>query len=244
MFDKDGPTFFELLDQALKSTKDGYELLAPKFDKTPFRTPDDVVKRAVETIGDPIDSALDLCTGTGVGLVALRPMTKKRLVGIDFSPAMLTQAKAALGIEPRGLVPPPEGGPKIELLEKDVFAMDFDKQFDVATCFGALGHIPEADEAKFLGLVRKALVPGGRFVFVTADRPKAYDPRALVARGFNLAMRVRNALISPPFVMYYLTFVLPDIERKLRWTGFDVTLHRDVFEGPFKPLVVVVARRI
>ena len=38
MFSPGGPTFRELMQQALASTERGYDLLAPKFDLTPFRT--------------------------------------------------------------------------------------------------------------------------------------------------------------------------------------------------------------
>ncbi len=243
MFDKEGPTFFELLDQALKSTRAGYELLAPKFDKTPFRTPDVVVRRAIEELGGPVARALDLCTGTGAGLLALRPVTTDRLVGLDFSPAMLREARVALGLEGGSLVPPPER-PHVELVEEDVFSLAYDQSFDLVTCFGALGHIPEKDEPRFLELVRRALVPGGRFLFVTIDRPSPFDPRALVARGFNAAMHVRNAIISPPFVMFYLTFTLPKIERLLRWAGFEVEVKRGIFEAPYTSMAAVIARRV
>jgi SAM-dependent methyltransferase len=240
MFDKDGPTFTELLKQALSSTKGGYDLLASKFDKTPFRTPDEIVEKSVATIGAPVRASLDLCCGTGAGLKALRPLTSERLVGVDFSPGMLEQAKKTLGIESPLSIPT---APQIELVEKDVFDVAYDREFDVVTCFGAFGHILEEAETKFLDIVRKALVPGGRFVFVTGTKPRLYDPRALVARGFNAAMSIRNAFVSPPFIMYYLTFLLPDVERKLRWAGFEVTKHEALFEGPFAKLVVVVAKR-
>ena len=65
MFDKDGPTLLELAKQALSSTRDGYDLLAPKFDKTPFRTPDVIIEKTFETLGEPVGSALDVCCGTG-----------------------------------------------------------------------------------------------------------------------------------------------------------------------------------
>ena len=39
MFHAKGPTFWELAVQAMSSTERGYDLLAPKFDYTPFRTP-------------------------------------------------------------------------------------------------------------------------------------------------------------------------------------------------------------
>ena len=39
MFSPQGPSLRELAIQALSSVEDGYDLLAPKFDHTPFRTP-------------------------------------------------------------------------------------------------------------------------------------------------------------------------------------------------------------
>ena len=69
MFHPQGPTFGELARQALSSTERGYDLLAPKFDYTPFRTPDSLLELVAPLIGNekPIDSALDLCCGTGAG---------------------------------------------------------------------------------------------------------------------------------------------------------------------------------
>ena len=43
MFWPQGPSVRELAVQALSSVEGGYDLLAPKFDHTPFRTPDDVL---------------------------------------------------------------------------------------------------------------------------------------------------------------------------------------------------------
>ncbi len=57
MFTKQGPTVRELAVQALSSTERGYDLLAPKFDHTPYRTPDqvlDAVTREVRGLG-PFD---------------------------------------------------------------------------------------------------------------------------------------------------------------------------------------------
>jgi SAM-dependent methyltransferase len=244
MFEEGGPTFGELVRQALRSTRDGYDLLAPKFDKTPFRTPDDIVEKTLSLAPPSFDAALDLCCGTGVGLAALRPRTKSRLVGLDFSPGMIAEAKRHLGLlGPFGDRTAEASSPAIELVEADVFSMSFDKCFDVITCFGAFGHILPEAEPMFVDLVRRALVPGGSFLFVTADKPPVYDLRALVARGFNAAMRARNAFLSPPFIMYYLTFLLPDVERLLRWKGFEVELHRGLFAGPFERLVAVRAKR-
>ena len=51
MFHPQGPTLRELAVQALSSVPRGYDLLAPKFDYTPFRTPDPVLRRRLAQLG-------------------------------------------------------------------------------------------------------------------------------------------------------------------------------------------------
>ena len=67
MFHPKGPTFFELAEQALSSTQRGYDLLAPKFDYTPFRTPQAVLDAVGEALRPlvPFAAGLDICCGTG-----------------------------------------------------------------------------------------------------------------------------------------------------------------------------------
>src|SRR5436305_7800989 len=83
MFGKGGPSLIELIHQALCSTQRGYDLLAPKFDATPFRTPDEILAPAAAAIG-PVDAALDLCCGTGAAMLHLLPYCRERIAGIDF----------------------------------------------------------------------------------------------------------------------------------------------------------------
>jgi hypothetical protein len=62
-------------------------------------------------------------------------------------------------------------------------------------------------------------------------------------RAFNAAMWLRNLLLPPPFVMYYLTFLLPGVKRLLDHHGFGVEVRDAVFEGPWSHLRLVVATR-
>jgi hypothetical protein len=48
-------------------------------------------------------------------------------------------------------------------------------------------------------------------------------------------MRVRNALLRPPFVMYYLTFLVPEVQSILARHGFSV----EVKELPGRSLLVI-----
>jgi ubiquinone/menaquinone biosynthesis C-methylase UbiE len=237
MFHPQGPSFLELLRQALSSTERGYDLLAPKFDCTPFRTPDAVLEPMARAVGGPgsVRDALDVMCGTGAAMTWLRPLCRERVVGIDFSAGMLAEARARLAAA--------AGTAEVALVRGDVLTMSFDRAFDVAVCTGAFGHILERDEPTLLGNVQRALRPGGRFLFPTAEPPPRSSPRLWMARAFNAAMRVRNALMKPPFVMYYLTMLWPEVRAKLERAGFDVEVKRGVFTAPFEAALLVIATK-
>jgi len=237
MFHPQGPTFWELAVQALSSTERGYDLLAPKFDYTPFRTPDDVlatVATDLATFG-PFDSALDVCCGTGAAMRVLRPLCRRRVVGLDFSAGMLAEARRRLADAP--------GTAELEFVRADALAMPFVEAFDLAVSFGAFGHILLRDQRRFLAQIRRALRPGGRFAFVTGYRPPAWSPVYWAAWGFNAAIWVRNLFISPPFIMYYLIFSLPEVRKLLEAQGFDMEVRPTRFAWPWTALRLVVATR-
>jgi ubiquinone/menaquinone biosynthesis C-methylase UbiE len=235
MFHPRGPSFWELTEQCLSSTQRGYDLLAPKFDYTPFRTPDDVLEGVAKVVGpQSIDDALDVCCGTGAAIGILRPLCRRRVVGIDFSRGMLNVAHQRF--------PDKSGQAPIELVEQDVLEMNFREEFDLAVTLGSNGHILPKDEPRFIGRIAAALRPGGRFVFVTSEMPPVRSPRYLLSRGFNAAMHVRNLVKRPPFVMFYLTFLLPQARRLLENHGFEVEVHSP-FGGRFRFLKVVVGTK-
>jgi ubiquinone/menaquinone biosynthesis C-methylase UbiE len=236
MFHPQGPTFWELVVQGLSSTERGYDLLAPKFDYTPFRTPAPVLQalgRVLQDLG-PFQAGLDVCCGTGAGLELLRPLCTERVVGLDISRGMLTVARQRMARAP--------GASEVTLVRGDALEMPFREEFDVALCLGAFGHILPRDEVRLVDSVARALRPGGRFVFVTADPPPIWSPLALLARLFNLVMRIRNLMIRPPFVMYYLTFLLPRARKLLLERGFEVEALWGLFPRPFSRGCVVLAR--
>jgi len=232
VFHPKGPTIRELAQQALSSTQTGYDLLAPKFDVTPFRTPDAIIEACLNVVGGGHQAAIDLCTGTGAAVAALSQRASE-VVAIDFSLAMLARARRQ---HPQA---------NVEWVHGDVRALPsrFDSRFDIATCFGALGHIDKCDESTFLEAVHRVLVPGGRLVIATAPRPPWSSRTRLLAEGFNAAMRLRNAIIKPAFVMYYLTFTLPDVLTLFERHSFAPTVHNPALSGALQNCRIVVAQR-
>lgn len=190
----------------MSSTERGYDLLAPKFDVTPFRTPDEFLERARDYVVEHLAPGrlLDLCCGTGAVLEALG---YDDAVGLDRSRGMMEIARKRV--------------PSARYVRADALNPPFEGAFDLVTCFSALGHILPADAPRFVSAVRACLRPGGHFVFVTGRMPSMTSRAYWFSRGFNAAMHVRNAIWSPPFVMYYLTFLLPEATRLLANAGFE-----------------------
>jgi len=237
MFDKDGPTFVELMKQALSSTERGYDMIASKFDRTPFRTPDEVLAVMAKEIGEPgsIDSALDVCCGTGAAMRHLRPLCRERVVGLDFSNGMLAEAERRLKDAP--------GDAKLQFERGDALELPFREEFDVVTCVGAFGHVERPDEDRFVAGIVRALRPGGRFVFATGPMPKANEPWFWMAHGFNAVMRVRNAVLRPQFIMYYLTFTWPEVVPLLERHGLSVEGRTNVCPHPYERATIVIATK-
>lgn len=223
--------------QALASTERGYDLIAPKFDHTPFRTPDAILAALAKEIGEPlsIGSALDVCCGTGAAMSHLRALCTDRVVGIDFSEGMLAEARRRLADAP--------GDAQIELIRGDALDLPFADEMDVVTSVGAFGHVLPEDEDRFVAGIVRALRPGGRFVFATGPRPRATEPWFWMAHGFNAVMRVRNALLRPHFIMYYLTFSWPEVRPLLERHGLSVRVHEGLCPPPYERVAIVSARK-
>ncbi|MEU6625209.1 methyltransferase domain-containing protein [Streptomyces litmocidini] len=212
MFTPQGPSLRELAVQALSSVEHGYDLLAGKFDATPFRTSDrllDAVAETLEGLG-PFGSGLDVCCGTGAGLGVLRSVCAGRITGVDFSTGMLARAR--------------EAHPDADLVRADALALPFGPAFDLAVSFGAFGHFLPADQRTLFAQVHAALRPGGTFAFPLPAPPPVGSRLYWTLWGFDAAMRVRNAFWRPPFVMYYRTFRLADVRARLEESGFEVAL--------------------
>jgi SAM-dependent methyltransferase len=234
MFTSQGPTLRELAVQALSSVEHGYDLLAPKFDHTPFRTPDailDAVARSRGPIG-PFDHGLDLCCGTGAGMEVLRDLCRESVTGVDISAGMLAVGRERLGLggQERASLDADKGIgrdrlPRLAWVRGDARALPFTPVFDLVVSFGAFGHFLPRELPGLFDQVHSVLRPGGRFAFPVMAPPRPSSPWYWALLAFDAAMRVRNVVWRPPFVMYYRAFRLGDVRRKLMLAGFEVELH-------------------
>ncbi|WP_173745336.1 trans-aconitate 2-methyltransferase [Actinoplanes sp. TFC3] len=219
MSSRPGPTLRELGIQVLSSVEHGYDLLAPKFDYTPFRTPDSILDATTEALSrlGPFGTGLDVCCGTGAGLAVLESLCRQPpggeaergpVTGVDFSTGMLGQAHRA--------------HPDATLVRADVRTLPFANGFDLAVSFGALGHFLPAERPALFDGVLRALRPGGLFAFPLGSPPPVTSPLHWAALGFDVVMRVRNAVWRPPFVMYYRTMTFRAVRDDLTAAGFTV----------------------
>ncbi|MFD3516027.1 class I SAM-dependent methyltransferase [Streptomyces sp. NPDC058657] len=216
MFTPEGPTFRELAVQAMSSVEHGYDLLAPKFDHTPFRTPDAVLAPAARLLRrlGPFGTGLDLCCGTGAGAAVLQQVCRERVAGVDISAGMLGVARR----REQPTLP-------AHWVRGDALALPFGPVFDLVVSFGAFGHFLPAQRPTLFAQVGAVLRPGGRFAFPLPAPPRPGSYGHLAMLGFDAVMRVRNALWRPPFVMYYRGFRLGDVTAELSTAGFDVELY-------------------
>ncbi|EPH42045.1 putative Demethylmenaquinone methyltransferase [Streptomyces aurantiacus JA 4570] len=220
VFTSQGPSLRELTVQALSSTEHGYDLLAPKFDHTPFRTPERILDACAEALRPlgPFAAGLDVCCGTGAGVEILRPMCREHVTGVDFSAGMLAEARAALTPDDRlG-----DRGPVVDWVRADARALPFIEGFDVAVSFGAFGHFLPAERPGLFRQVHGALRPGA---FPLGAPQPLTSPWYWAMLGFDGAMRARNLLWRPRFVMYYRTFGLAGVRADLERAGFAVELR-------------------
>ena len=201
----------ELAVQALSSVEGGYDLLAPKFDHTPFRTPDGVLDATAEALRPlgPFGRGLDVCCGTGAGMRVLGSVCQGPITGADFSTGMLAQARRT--------------HPGAGWVRADARALPLAGGFDLAVSFGALGHFLPAERPALFAGVYRALRPGGVFAIPVGAPPPVTSFWYWALAGFDLAMRVRNTLWRPAFVMYYRICPLPVVRSDLTAAGFTVT---------------------
>ncbi len=219
----DKPTLTELFKQALKDIEGGYDLLAPKFDQSRYITPSSVLNPFFDRLSQEVGTfncGADWCCGTGAASVYLAQLCCQHFTALDLSQGMLDRCRAKvenlnLSIDCR-------------FVKGDALQMNFEETFDVIVIFGAFGHIPREEEPTLIRNIHAALKPEGHFFFITTGRLPWWSFSLWRKRFFNFAIAIRNFFIRPPFIMYYLTFRLPEVQRHLETLGFEVMVYEDI----------------
>ncbi|MEU6157729.1 class I SAM-dependent methyltransferase [Streptomyces sp. NPDC047130] len=209
-----GPTLGELAVQALSSVERGYDLLAPSFDSTPFRTSERFLRATRDGLAPlgPFRDGLDLCCGTGAGLDVLAGLCRGGVTGVDVSTGMLERARDA--------------APWARLVRADARRLPFAPgSFDLLVTFGALGHFLPRDLPALFGQAHAVLRPGGRLAFPLPGPPRPGSRQALELLAFDTAMRIRNAVWRPRFVMYYRALTFGVLRDALVRAGFAVDTY-------------------
>ena len=211
MFSPQGPSLRELAMQALTSVEGGYDLLAPKFDHTPFRTPDgvlDATASALRPLG-PFSRGLDVCCGTGAGMRVLRSLCQGRVMGVDFSAGMLARARGA--------------HPDAQWVRADVRALPFAGAFDLAASAGpAQRHTrgrrggDQHGSAGHLGDQQRRVGPAAASPKIMAHRPRCSSrprtdrlPPACPAHEVAVSHPADTAAVSLPVLRDLRTVPIP-----------------------------------
>lgn len=160
--------------------------------------------------------ALDLGTGTGDLALELARLGARRVVAVDFVPAMVAAAR-------RKAVSQGAGG--IVMLVADALALPFaDQTFDCVTSGFVIRNV--SDPAAAFAETYRVLKPGGRVVCLETSRPHNPVTRLLMG-GFGVTARLLGRLVARDVEAYgYLpastaTFVDADaLSQLMRQAGF------------------------
>lgn len=209
---------------------------------------------------DPRRRILELGCGSGRTLV---PLVRDgwRVVGVDAAPAMLARCRQRLEHLGR------DAAGRAELIAGDFRELALGRRFPLVICpFNAFMHLyTRPDVERFLGVVRRHLLPGGLFAFDVLNPDLAWlsrDPRKRWSRTrfrhprsgkmmvYSTSLSYDAALQIAFMRIYYepegggrervvrlahRQFFPLELEALLHYNGFAVEAHEGGFDG--SPLV-------
>jgi len=118
------------------------------------------------------EQVIDVACGTGHATMAVAKLLPQgRVTATDFSPKMLAQARqkaAAMKLD------------NIEFFERDMQALGFDGQFDVAVCAFGIFFVEDMD--KQLAHIASAVKPGGRIAITNFQEDYFHPLKELMVK--------------------------------------------------------------
>ena len=172
------------MDDALKKiVKDTFDAVASGYDSPALR----FFPAAAEHLADGLalrgdEQVLDVACGTGHASVALaRRLPRGRVTALDFSSAMLAQARAkAVAAQLTN----------IDFVEGDMQALPWERRFDVAVCSFGIFFVPDMDAQ--LARIARTVKANGRVMISNFGISYMEPMRSL------LVERVRAHGVVPP----------------------------------------------
>ncbi|HEV2108017.1 MAG TPA: class I SAM-dependent methyltransferase [Thermomicrobiales bacterium] len=175
------------------------------------------------------DVALDVATGTGDLAIVLAEAGAKKVIGVDFVPAMLSAAARKPGIA--------DGADRVWLATADALRLPFpDGVFDACTVSFGLRNMADYEAA--VREMTRVLRPGGRFVCLELTPYRVPVLRRLFGWYFRAVVPLVGGLLSGDRAAYrYLpasvaTFpAADDLAALMRRAGLDNVRYRRLGGG-------------
>jgi SAM-dependent methyltransferase len=164
-----------------------YDALAPRWNEWSSAVVPDLREewtRKIEAFAIPGEAVVELGCGTGVP-VGRFLASRYEYTGIDASPGMLAQARAAL--------------PRANLVHADMHTVDFaPASLGAVVAFSSISHTPRDQHSALFAKIASWIRPGGVFIgnLHSRDDPDSYEPSWLGAgpmrwSGFDGTTNVR-----------------------------------------------------
>jgi len=211
-------------DDVLSAQLSYYRLRAGEYDRDLHEGPGTTDRlELLLTKLAPTGRVLELACGTGVWTELLTTRVQS-LTAIDGSPEMLAVARQRLGDTP------------VTLLQIDLFDWRPADQYDTVFFAFWLSHVPPGRFESFWAMLRGALAPGGRVLFVHTGPEEAGVERFVPGASLPMVERqLRDGTVHRVVKMLYDPMDLEVRLAAIGWTADISAVGGTLFPGTAVP---------
>ena len=166
-----------------------------------------VAMRALEGLGH-FGQALELACGTGIWTRELLKIAD-HVTALDAVEEVLAINRAKLN------------APNVTYQQTDVFAWQPDRRYDLVLFSFWLSHVPPERLASFLGIVNRALKPGGKVFLVDSTPDLGSSAKDSPRRDDQGIYQARKLNDGSQFTIIKIYYQPDDLRAKLRSAGFN-----------------------